>query len=809
MTLPPTAPPHDFTPYGQLVAALLPRAAGLSIFEPDGELRWTCDEAVDPELPQRIARAAAMAGRDGQPGERVQLAANQPAYLFWLRDETLQLTAVLCVRWRVAENEPRTFSYVHAMLRPVIECLCRELHLHARLAARGAAPTGQDAGDADPQDSDLQVLRSTSEGACGGDIALLLDQINTHLRSELTALLMPERNVLVITKAPGCQIDNAVLARAHRHLVSVAQLGTEALLLNEPGSLPGVDLPLRALVSTVRNAAGRASAVLVMFRQREAAEFRRRDGLLADLLVRRAAEVIEARYDAMTGLFARHAFEPRVRTLQAERPQGPWSFLYLDADRLHSINDHHGMQVGDRLLAKLGELIRARLTPGGAAARMSGDRFAILLPAMEADAMLFAEGLRAAIAALTPASLGATGDSQLRSSLSVGVAPCERMAGDPRAALAAAEAACRAAKRLGRNRVERYTPGGDTTMVTQVGAKLPMVDADAVRVILEGGQLSLHAQLIAPLPACSAPTPHFELLLRVQDEQGNAAGPGRFLGDARRLGLMSAVDRWVVRETLAQLKPRAQLLEGGAVVLTLNISGQSLGEPQFGIDLLAQLRDSGVDPKALCFEFCESEVIAHQAAAEELMWELRGLGCRIAMDDFGTGHASLDNLRALPLTMLKIDGSYVRDVLKDPRAEAMVQGLMHLARSGGFLSVAECVETEEVRLRLAGMGVDFAQGFAIARPVPLADAIRDLPTWASVARQRQGGDIELGGSDDTVSASLQQELQRELMAHGLAPVEADEDIETVMARLFADHAPKAVTPAANAADVLFPGRAAG
>src|SRR5690606_14947114 len=120
--------------------------------------------------------------------------------------------------------------------------------------------------------------------------------------------------------------------------------------------------------------------------------------------------------------------------------------------------------------------------------------------------------------------------------------------------------------------------------------------------------------------------------------QGNPVGPGRFLGDARRLNLMSAVDRWVVRETLAQLKPRAQLLDGGGVVLTINLSGQSLGEPAFARELVEQVRHSGVDPKALCFEFCEGEVMEHLSAAEELMHELRGLGCRIALDDFGTGN---------------------------------------------------------------------------------------------------------------------------------------------------------------------------
>ncbi len=773
---------QDFTPYGQLVAALLPRAAGLSIFDPNGELRWTSDEAIDPQLPELIERQATLALLNNEPGERAQLRSDEPVYLFWLRDDERKITAVLSVRWRTAESDPRTFSYVHAMLRPVIECLRRELHLQAQLAERDAQALQQAAGE-EGGDADLKVLLSTSEGATSSDIRVVLDRVNQHLRCEMTALLMPERNVLVVTRAPGCQIENATLARAHRHLVSLAQVGDEALLLNEPGSVPGITRPLRALVSAVRNPGGKPGALLVLFRPADAPAFRRRDGLLADLLARRAAAVVEARYDSLTGLFARHAFEPRVRQLVAERPGGPWTFLYIDADRLHSINDNHGMQVGDRLLVKLGELIRTRLIPGGAAARISGDRFAILLPAAQADAITFAEGLRTAISALTPASLGAADSPRLVSSLSVGVALFPAPDADPRSVLAAAESACRSAKRLGRNRVELYSPGGDTTMVVQ-DCITATGDADAVRMILEGNRLSLHAQLIAPLPGCSVPTPHFELLLRVQDADGNPVGPGRFISDARTHGLMGAVDRWVVRETFAQLRPRASLLAGGAVVLTINLSGQSLAEEGFASWLLEQVRDSGIDPRALCFEFGEGEVMQHLAAAGKLMNELAGLGCRIAIDDFGTGDVSVAGLRSLPLNMLKIDGSFVREVLKNPRAEAMVQGLAHMARSGGVLSVAECVETDEVRMRLAGMGVDFAQGFAVGRPVPLADALRDLPTWASVARQRQGGDIELGEKDDTVSAALQEELQQELLARGLPPMQENEDIESMMRRLF-------------------------
>jgi hypothetical protein len=193
-----------------------------------------------------------------------------------------------------------------------------------------------------------------------------------------------------------------------------------------------------------------------------------------------------------------------------------------------------------------------------------------------------------------------------------------------------------------------------------------------------------------------------------------------------------------------------------------------------------------VDPKALCFEFNEAAVIEFPEATAALMRALRALGCHIALDDFGTGASSLANLRTLPLTMLKIDGSFVRDVLTDTRAEGMVQAIAQLARAAGIATVAECVETDAIRERLAGLGVDYGQGFAIARPVPFSDAIRDLPTWASVARQRQGGDVELGEEDDTISAALQKELARALLAQGVAPAALEDELQQVIQNLMED-----------------------
>jgi diguanylate cyclase (GGDEF)-like protein len=746
----------DFSPYAQLVAALLPRAAGITVFEPNGELRWTSEESIGPAALKLVQASAAAAALSAEAGERVQTAQRDPLYLFWLRDEAKALTGILSVSWRSGESEQRTFAYVHAMLKPVLECLRRELALRAQSGHNTTANSSeQDSGNAD-----LQVLLTTSDtdrqDGAGDGIRTLLQNVNKHMQCEFTALIVPERNLVVVSKAEGREVDTSVLARIHRHLLSLAQARSEASLLNAADSLPGVVLPFRVISSPIRNPSGRPAGVLALFRSREAPEFKRRDAMLADLLARRAASMIDSSYDTLSGLLTRRAFEQRARVLLDERAAGRnihWTGLYIDTDRMHVINDNFGMHVGDKLLSKLGELIRSRLVPGSLAARISGDRFAILLPTAEEDATSFAEALRAGVEGLVGAHLGAT-DASFSATVSIGVAAINDPRVDLPHALAVAETACKAAKDRGRNRVELY----QTSDVSIMRRYEDMNIAPSLRVAISENRLRLDAQLIAPMAGSQSAPPHFELLLRMIDDNGETVGPGRFMSAAVRYQLMPAVDRWVIQEAMRQLTPHAALLADCPVIFTINISGQSLGEEGFVDLVIEQIRGSGIPAKVFCFELTESAAIANLAHAEVLMKRLREFGCTIALDDFGTGLSSLAYLRALPVDMLKIDGSFVRDVLKDPRAESMVRAIAQLARSMNLVTVAEYVETDEIRLRVAQLGVDYGQGFGIARPAPFADAIRDLPTYASAARLRQGEEIELGSEDDTISAELHQQL---------------------------------------------------
>jgi diguanylate cyclase (GGDEF)-like protein len=435
-------------------------------------------------------------------------------------------------------------------------------------------------------------------------------------------------------------------------------------------------------------------------------------------------------FDTLTGLYTRPAFESRVRLVvaSAEGSSG-WTSLYINVDQLHVINDNFGMRVGDGVLGQLGELLRSRLTPGAFAARISGDRFAALLPGSLDDGERFGQSLREAAEQLGTMH----GNSRLRVSISIGVAALDFTAGELMHSLAAAETACKAAKDRGRNRVEVYRANDESLVRRFADINIVGQLHDAI----SSGRLRLDAQLILPFGRGADLRPHYELLVRMLDEDGTAAGPDSFMSAAVRYQLMQSIDRWVIETAVQRLKVHAGTFSGVPISFAINFSGQSLNDESFGEFLIERIRSSGLPPELFCFELTENATIASVTRASDLMGKIRRLGCGIALDDFGTGLSSLSYLRQLPVTMLKIDGSFVRDVVRDPRAESMVRAIAQLARTMSLTTVAEYVETEEIRARVATLGVDYGQGFAIAKPMPLDDLLAELIAPPTVGAQRR------------------------------------------------------------------------
>jgi EAL domain-containing protein (putative c-di-GMP-specific phosphodiesterase class I) len=305
----------------------------------------------------------------------------------------------------------------------------------------------------------------------------------------------------------------------------------------------------------------------------------------------------------------------------------------------------------------------------------------------------------------------------------VGITPLEPGATELAHVLAPAETACKAAKDRGRNRVEVYQASDVSIMRRHADIGI----AGQVREAIDSGRLHLNAQLILPFAAAESARPHYELLLRMTDDLGQTVGPDTFLSAATRYQLMPAIDRWVINHVIETLKPRAGILESKALGFAINFSGQSLNDDSFADWLISSIASCGLDPELFCFELTENATVANLPRAEALMRRLRQLGCGVALDDFGTGLSSLSCLRQLPVTMLKIDGSFVRDVLKDARAESLVRAVAQLARGMSIVTVAEYIETEAIGTRIAELGVDYGQGFAIGKPIPFADLLTELP----------------------------------------------------------------------------------
>ena len=436
-------------------------------------------------------------------------------------------------------------------------------------------------------------------------------------------------------------------------------------------------------------------------------------------------------FDTLTGLYTRPAFETRVRLAVAgNESSAGWSSLYINVDQLHVINDHFGMRVGDSILGQLGEMLRARLPAGAFAARISGDRFAAMLPGHLDDAERFGEALREAAEQLG----NMQGNSRLRVSISIGVAALDSSESELMHSLAAAETACKAAKDRGRNRVEVYR-ANDVSLVRRFA---DINIAGQLHDAISAGRLRLDAQLILPFGNDTHRRSHYELLVRMLDEDGTAAGPDSFMSAAIRYQLMQSIDRWVIDTAVERLKTYADTFANGPFTFAINFSGQSLNDESFSEFLLERIRSSGLPPDLFCFELTENTAVASVKRATELMRKLRALGCGVALDDFGTGLSSLSYLRELPVTMLKIDGSFVRDVIRDPRAESMVRAIAQLARTMSLATVAEYVETKEILARVATLGVDYGQGFAIARPVPMDDLLAELTASGDAARSAAG-----------------------------------------------------------------------
>ena len=419
----------------------------------------------------------------------------------------------------------------------------------------------------------------------------------------------------------------------------------------------------------------------------------------------------------MTGLMNRSGFEAQLQESwnALSSAKDTHQLIYFDLDNLQLVNDNFSRKAGDEVITRFARLLEEDLPHSAVLSRLAGDEFCILLTHADSETALeYANEVREKRSALRYLQ----GDKSLQVTISIGIAPFSKANGDEGSALTTARMACDSAKDHGRDRVEVFDEGNQSIIRRYDDMQL----VSEIQQALDGDSFELRAQPIVSLSGRSS-RPRFEILLRMLDAEGNQVPTNALFSAAERYHMMPQIDRWVVSTTIAALvEHRDAIVESGAI-FSVNLSGQSLGDDEIFGFIEEELRHGALSSSALCFEITESAAVSNLTKAQSVIDSLKNHGCTIALDDFGAGLSSFAYLKNFNVDTLKIDGSFIRDISENRISESMVAAITQVASVMGLKTVAEYVESDMTRQLITKLGVDFAQGHLVGRPVPLQEVL--------------------------------------------------------------------------------------
>jgi diguanylate cyclase (GGDEF)-like protein len=421
-----------------------------------------------------------------------------------------------------------------------------------------------------------------------------------------------------------------------------------------------------------------------------------------------------ADHDSLTGLLDRRRFRSELDQYVsfAARYGGQGAVMIIDIDGLKAINDSMGHHAGDVLIRRVAGVMRERVRTTDIVARLSGDEFAVLMPQTDtAGALQLGEDLRAQVA-----EGSGRGDDAPEATISVGITMFggEREVG-AEAVLVAADQAMYRAKEEGRNQIALFQDPSEP----QRQRKRRQTTSARIREALTHDRLSLHTQPIRSL--ASGGIERYELLLRMTGEDGELLPAASFIEAAERSGMVQELDRWVVAQALELLAERERA--GNPVSLHVNLSGPSVADLSVLEFIERRLDEGDADPSRCTFELTETARVHDYEAASGFADRLTEFGCQVAIDDYGAGFGPFHYLKSIPFDLIKIDGSFIRDMPNSDADQLTVQAIVQVARGLGKTTIAEYVQDETTAQMLRDYGVDMAQGYHFGRPVAIAEAL--------------------------------------------------------------------------------------
>jgi len=692
-----------FNDYTALLASVLPTAAGFVFHDRKARL-YREDETsnnFNPTKEYQIALLQTLKHGE-QLGEHDRIAVGEhTAYLFRLTSDSGWILG--CVTALVNDDladKPRT--WIENQISPALHSLQRELGLRYRLVRTHRKY--------EEKASDHAFLRKLGEysragGACELALENILNCCAEHLSLEGISLVAPDRGVAVHS-------GKVVIEPAEAGML-VEDLNERYLETTKPEARQFRQSAGDTFNCPILEDKRYPIGILSLSCQADPGMLERLQEI-AEPLAASIEFVIERDFDSLTGLPKWSVFETQL-TDAYDNNDGRYTLMHFDIDRMQLANDTFGRELGDGILRDFGATLKRKFG-GHPVTRISGNFFAALLHNVDTDG---ATELGNEICKELDEQNYSIDGKRFRASVSIGIAPLIPADEGVRAALGPAQVACEAAKDRGRGRVEVYQ-SADESIVKRLD-DIQMIGT--VKAAIEEERLELHAQPITHLNNPSV-APHYEILVRMLDENGGIVEPKTFMSAAERFQIMPDIDRWVVKNTIDMILQHEDKIHDDTH-FAINLSGQSIADQSFAVFLKQKLSESGLRPSRLCFEITETAAVGNHRQAQAFMREFRAMGCQLSLDDFGTGLSSFMYLKMFPVTTLKIDGTFVADIDENEVSRSMVTAISEIARVLELETVAEFVSNKESVDILRSIGITWAQGHYVGKPRQLASYLEE------------------------------------------------------------------------------------
>ncbi len=717
-----------------LLRSLVPRAECFRFFGLDRSCVWSSDGAEDYEVNDFVADLHAERLVGDRPEAEFIKRTLQSGRTLLVLPVVVEVGSVLGFLVVVFSRNAGKSSWfdpalLNGILAPAVAVIAEGLSVDQEL--QDALAQGRNA------ERELKLVYEVDEKIHGrlrshAGLEQLVGQSGRFLGIAYSVLLMPSKRIRIsATHSSWKDVNRRTLDRylIDQMLPKLAGKRSPALFEIPPveGGETLADKGYQALLSPVVSQQGNVDGVLALLGRVSGEPFTTADKRFTSHIVRKVEYVIERSFDAMTGLMNRSGFEAQLHENRhsLESENDAHQVIYFDLDNLQLVNDTFGRKAGDEVIMRFARMLDSDLPRSAVLSRLTGDDFCILLTHANAEqALQLAHNIREKCRSMRYLE----GDKSLQITISIGIAEFNRHSGDEGAPLTAARMACEAAKDHGRDLIEVFDEDNHSIIRRHDDMQL----VAQIQQTLDSDGFVLMAQPISSL-VDEGDVPRYEILLRMQDDEGNVVSSSALFSAAERYQLMPQVDRWVISRTIGSLSGCADYIRDAGAVFSVNLSGQSLSDEGMLQFIEEEIAASGLPATALCFEVTESAAVSNPAKARQFIGTLRENGCSIALDDFGAGLSSFAYLKNFAVDILKIDGGFIRDITENRISESMVAAITQVAMVMELETVAEYVENEKTRKLIAKLGVHYAQGHAVGMPAPLDGVLAELASRARIS----------------------------------------------------------------------------